>query len=240
VIAVDRPGFGYSDRPRGTVWSPEAQAQAIQKALQKIGLEQPIVVGHSWGTLVALAMALNDPDAIAGLVLLSGYYYGTARPDVVGPSLMALPVVGDVLANTIAPFVGLATGPIAVKASFAPAGVPEKFSGFPVALGLRPAQMRATAADTALMIPGAVALSARYGELELPAIIMAGEGDLIVHVQNHAARLVEELKQAELRVVPAQGHMFHYAVPDQVVAAIDRVDSVALSQRLHPSPETAP
>ncbi|MEA1015611.1 alpha/beta hydrolase [Sphingosinicella sp. LY1275] len=223
VLAFDRPGFGYSDRPRTTIWTPAAQAELIAKALKEIGAEGAVVVGHSWGTMVAIAMALDHPEAVAGLVLLSGYYYGSARPDVVPFSVPAIPLLGDVIAHTVAPLTGLLTGPAAVKASFAPAAVSEKFADLPIAMALRPSQVRATAADTALMIPGAVALSRRYRELRLPVIIMAGEGDLIAHIGKHSERLVEDIGGSDLRVVPEQGHLFHYAVPEQVVRAITDV-----------------
>jgi pimeloyl-ACP methyl ester carboxylesterase len=220
VIAFDRPGFGYSDRPRSKVWTAAAQADLIAKALKQIGVGPAIVVGHSWGTLVALAMGLDHREATAGLVLLSGYYHGTARPDVLPSSIPAIPLLGDLIANTTAPLTGLLIGPAAVKASFAPAQISEKFASFPKAMALRPSQVRATAADTAMMIPGAIALSKRYGELDLPVIIMAGRGDLIAHVGKHGEKLVGEVKGAELRIVPEQGHLFHYKVPEQVVTAI--------------------
>ncbi len=223
VIAFDRPGFGYSDRPRAAVWTPAAQARLIARALEEIGAGPAVVVGHSWGTLVALAMALDHPDAVAGLVLLSGYYYGTARPDVVPASLPAIPVLGDLMANTVSPLAGLLVGPLAVKASFAPAPVPDTFARFPVAMTLRPSQIRATAGDTAMMIPSAICLSRRYGDLDLPIVVMAGEGDLIAHPDTHAERFVGDVASAELRIVPGQGHLFHYAVPEQVVDAVDDV-----------------
>ena len=223
VLAFDRPGFGYSDRPRSTVWSPAAQADLIVRALRQIGVGRAVVVGHSWGTLVALSMALDHPDAVAGLVLMSGYYHGTARPDVVSGSLPGVPVIGDVMANTVSPRLGALTGPLAVRASFAPASVPAKFAAFPAAMALRPGQIRATGADTAMMVPAAIGLSRRYGELALPVVVMAGAGDLIAHKDRHAERLVEDIAGAELRVIPSQGHLFHYAVPEQVVAAIDTV-----------------
>ena len=220
IIAFDRPGFGYSDRPRSRAWTPTAQADLIAQALQQIGVERAVIVGHSWGTMVALAMALDHPELVSGLVLLSGYYYGSARPDVVPASMPAVPVLGDLMAHTVSPLAGLLVGPVAVKASFAPAPISDKFASFPVAMTLRPSQVRATAADTAMMVPGAIALSRRYDELALPIIAMAGEGDLITHLGEHAERFVEEVDGAELRVVPGEGHLFHYAVPDQVVAAI--------------------
>jgi pimeloyl-ACP methyl ester carboxylesterase len=79
AIAFDRPGFGHSERPRGRSWTAAAQAALFAKALAQLGVERPIVVGHSWGTLVALALALDHPQSVAGLVLASGYYFPTAR-----------------------------------------------------------------------------------------------------------------------------------------------------------------
>ena len=61
VIAFDRPGFGYSERPGDTVWTPSAQADLIRKALLRLGVEKSLMVGHSWGTLVALAYGLQNP-----------------------------------------------------------------------------------------------------------------------------------------------------------------------------------
>src|SRR6266513_1920676 len=72
VIAIDRPGFGHSDRPRSTVWTPEAQADLLAAALKKIGVPRAIVLGHSWGTLVAVALALKYPHEAQALVLASG------------------------------------------------------------------------------------------------------------------------------------------------------------------------
>ncbi len=223
VIAFDRPGFGYSERPRSTVWTPAAQAALIAKALDQIGVEPAVVVGHSWGTMVALAMALDHPGSVTGLVLLSGYYYGTARPDVFSASIPAIPLLGDLVAHTSAPLTGLLSGPLGVKASFSPAPVSNKFANFPVAMTLRPSQIRAAAADTAMMIPAAIALSQRYAELELPVVIIAGDGDLIAHPDKHAGRLAADIAGADLRIVAGQGHLLHYAVPEQVVTAIDDV-----------------
>jgi pimeloyl-ACP methyl ester carboxylesterase len=41
VIVFDRPGFGHSDRPRGTIWTHEAQARLIHDALSNIGADVP-------------------------------------------------------------------------------------------------------------------------------------------------------------------------------------------------------
>jgi pimeloyl-ACP methyl ester carboxylesterase len=89
VIAFDRPGFGHTERPRNVVWSQAAQADLIGRALARLGVTRPLVLGHSWGASVAVALALQYPNLVQGLVLVSGYYYPTLRPDFV--ILSALP-----------------------------------------------------------------------------------------------------------------------------------------------------
>ena len=98
VIAFDRPGFGYSDRPHGSAWSARAQADLLRDAFVILGINRPVVLGHSLGAAVALALALNHPDDVRGLVLLSGYYYPTLRADVLLSSPPAIPILGDLLA----------------------------------------------------------------------------------------------------------------------------------------------
>src|SRR3982751_1502999 len=95
VIAVDRPGFGHTERPRHRVWTASAQAHLVHRVLERLNVERPIIIGHSWGTLVALAVAVGRWRELRGLVLLSGYYYPTRRADVALSAPLAIPGVGD-------------------------------------------------------------------------------------------------------------------------------------------------
>src|SRR5215208_5730884 len=131
VIAFDRPGFGDSDRPRSTIWTPEAQADLIATALKKIGVPRAIVLGHSWGTLVALAFALKYPQEVQALVLASGYYYPTARADVVMLSPPAIPLIGDLLSHTLSPLLSRLMCPLLLSKIFGPSSVPDKFKAVP-------------------------------------------------------------------------------------------------------------
>jgi pimeloyl-ACP methyl ester carboxylesterase len=223
VIVFDRPGFGYSERPRSRLWTPQAQARLLHHALQEIGIDSAIVVGHSWGTLVALSMALDVPDFVRGLVLLSGYYYASMRPDVPLLAGPAIPGLGDVMRYTVSPLVGRMLWRPLAKGMFSPLPVDARFRAQPAWMMLRPKQLRASAADTAMMIPGAAALSKRYLELRVPAIVIAGTKDKIADFGHNAERLSERLPDAELRLQPGVGHMVHWAHPDQVVEAIDAI-----------------
>lgn len=227
VIVFDRPGYGYSTRPRGRLWAPEAQAGLLHQALQRLGVERPIVVGHSWGAFVALALALDYPQDVRSLVLLSGYYFPTVRLDVPLLSPPAIPVLGDIMRYTISPLIGRLIWPLMLRRIFAPAPVPARFARFPVWMALRPAQLRASAGETALMIPSALVLRHRYGELTLPVVIMAGADDRHVDVGRQSARLHRELPQSDLRLAPGVGHMVHHSVPRQVLAAIDAAAQAA-------------
>ena len=105
VIVFDRPGFGHSLRPRNVVWTPEAQADLFAKALDRLNVPRAIVLGHSWGASVAIALAIKHPSLVEALVLASGYYFPTARADVLALSGPAIPGLGDIISSTIAPIV---------------------------------------------------------------------------------------------------------------------------------------
>lgn len=223
VLIFDRPGFGYSERPRGRLWTADEQAELLYKALCQLGVNRPVVVGHSWGAIVALALAEAHPTDTGGLVLLSGYYFWTLRPDVPLATLGALPVVGDVLRHTMSPLLGWLAMPIFKRGLFSPAAVPARFQAeYSPAMALRPSQIRATSLDGALLIPSAVRLRGGYEELSMPVIILAGEGDKVVFNRS-AKRLQASIKDSVLRIVKGAGHMLHYSVPQLVAEAVEEV-----------------
>ena len=221
VIAFDRPGFGYSTRPRDRLWTPAAQADLLHGALERLSVEQPVVVGHSMGTMVAMALALNYPKDVRSLVLIGGYYYPSLRLDALLTAPVALPVLGDAMRYTVTALTSRALLGKMAKSMFAPDDVPANF--FPVLsreMLLRPVQLRANAEDAAFMVPAANSMSSRYHELTLPVTLIAGEEDLVVSVESQSARLHAELPQSELHVVPRTGHMAHYVAQDLIVKAV--------------------
>ena len=227
VIIFDRPGFGYSERPRGHLWTAAQQAELLHKALQQLGIERPVVVGHSWGTIVALALAERHQADTAGLVLLSGYYVWTLRPDVLLVAAGALPVIGDLLRYTISPLLGWLQMPLLKWQMFSPARVPARFQAeYSSAMALRPSQIRATSIDGVLMIPGALALRGEYKNLTLPVLIIAGEGDKVVF-KRRSEQLQARIRGSVLQIVKGAGHMVHHLVPGQVAQAVERVAEAA-------------
>jgi pimeloyl-ACP methyl ester carboxylesterase len=221
VLAFDRPGYGYSERPRTKLWNPEEQANLISDALEQIGVSRAVVLGHSWGASVAMALALNHPQLVKGLVLASGYFYPSIRTDVLVLSAPTVPVIGDVIRYSISPIVSRMIWPLMLRRVFAPASVPDKFEGFPKEMAFRPSQIRASAAESAMMIPNAYVTQSLYKELSMPVIIIAGERDQLVDIESQSARLHRELPRSVLRRIPHTGHMVHQTATEAVMAAID-------------------
>jgi pimeloyl-ACP methyl ester carboxylesterase len=218
-IAFDRPGFGYSERPRGRAWGPSEQASLLLRALAHLGIERPIVVGHSWGALVALAMALDSPEDVSGLVLLSGYYYPLPRAEIGVPG--AFPFTRVVLHHTVAPFVRRLMAPDTLRRVFAPCVVPERFRrAYPMPLAMRTSQMRAVDDEAAMLLDATKAFSRLYRELIVPVRLIAGSDDRIVDTDAHSARLHQELGTSTFHRVAGCGHMVHHAAPEEVAAAI--------------------
>lgn len=233
VIVFDRPGFGYSDRPRNVVWTAEAQARLLLQALALIGAARPLVVGHSWGSLVAADIALQAPEAISGVVLMSGYYRPTVRLDAALLAGPAIPLLGDVLRFTLSPALARLMLPQLLKALFAPAPVSERFTtDYPISLSLRPSQLRAAAAEAALMTKEAARLSARLPGLATPTLVVAGQGDRIIDSWNQTAWLASQVAGSELLTLEGAGHMVHHTAGDEVAAAIRDFAAHCFAQQL--------
>jgi pimeloyl-ACP methyl ester carboxylesterase len=223
VIVFDRPGFGHSDRPRDVIWTPDAQAELIKDALARLKISNAIVLGHSWGASVAVALGLKFPALVRGLVLASGYYYPTVRADVVASAVPSLPLIGDILSHTVSPLISRATWQMAMKKIFGPKSVPEKFAGFPKEMALRPSQIRAAAAESTMMIPDAFRVRHQYADLKMPVVIIAGEEDGLIDIDTQSARLHSDISQSSFHRLPGNGHMIQQTATDQLMSAISEV-----------------
>jgi pimeloyl-ACP methyl ester carboxylesterase len=223
VLCFDRPGFGHSRRPRSRIWTATAQAALFMKALNQLGVRNPVVFGHSWGTLVAVALSRRNDYPIRGLVLASGYYFPTPRWDVWLMSGPAIPILGDLVSYTVAPIISWAILPGALRKVFLPRSIPPNFKNeFPTSLMLRPKQLRAAAQESALLVPTAAQFRAFYPSIGCPVRILHGAEDQVIEPKQ-ARDLHQALPRSDLHLLQNAGHMVTYAD----VAAIARAVSFA-------------
>ncbi len=241
VIVPDRPGFGHSPRPRG-LWTAKSQARLFAAAMDSLGVERAVVVGHSWGVLPALELALEHPGRVSALVLVGGYYHPTLRLDVPLMSLAAVPLLGGLLRHTVLPPLGWLLRRQMLRVLFAPAGITSRFDAlFPFGLSVRPSQLRATAMDIANMLPGTAALVRRYERLTLPVAIVGGTGDRVVDFDTQSRWLHRLLPHSRLHAIEADGHMAHHTEPVLVADIVAQAVREAARQEAgaEPMPSTA-
>ncbi|QCN94519.1 alpha/beta fold hydrolase [Azospirillum argentinense] len=232
-ICFDRPGHGYSEATPRRDAGPAAQAALLRAATRKLGLERPIVVGHSLAGAVALAWALDFPEEVGGLVILSAFTHPTPRPDFLPFMGPAIPAVGPLLSHTVLPPLDRLILPPLMRRIFEPNPVPPSYNELSPDLLLRPTQLEAAADQLAALIPGVAAMAPRYSEIRCPMAVVAGREDRIVDPHAHAVPLHNAVAGSTLHLLAETGHMPQHARPDAVMAAIERVERAMTSTSAH-------
>lgn len=231
VIAVDRPGLGRSGRPREYqgIWNtaaepPSLQARLLQGAADQLDVRNPIVVGHSYGGAIALAWALERPDATAGLVLL-----GAASNPWPGELGLLYRVNSTVLGSALViPLITAFTPHVLIQDTLSQIFAPQKppagyMDHFGPDMTLRRSTMRANAQQVNGLKPHIKEMAKRYGSLSLPVEILHGTEDSTVPITIHSEPLSRQIPNAVLTPLPGVGHMPHHAAPNEVVQAVKRV-----------------
>ena len=230
VIMLDRPGLGWTSRLPGKSgpWNtrsetPMEQAALLQKAADIVGINRPIVVGHSFGGAVAMAWALSQPEETAALVLLGAV--SNPWPGDLGWTYTVTGSAwgGGLVVPVASAFVQRSYIDDSVESIFKPQPAPEGYAEHVGAtLVLRRESMRANAQQVNNLRPHIVKMSKRYEGLSLPLEIIHGDADTIVPMSIHSEPLSRQVKGANLTVLKGVGHMPHHADPDAVEDAIDR------------------
>ncbi|WP_072384244.1 alpha/beta fold hydrolase [Novosphingobium sp. NDB2Meth1] len=214
LIVVDRPGSGYSayhgDSDRGLA----VQGAMIAELMDKLGLHRPLVVGHSLGGAIALAMALAHPGKIGGLALLAPLTQPIETiPQVFKALDLKSPLVRTLLAWTLAVPAGRLGADAANAQVFGPEPFPADFeTRGGAALTLRPEAFVAACGDVEAARAEMAGIAARYGELSLPVGIMFAKGDLLLDPSVHGQPTVSAITGAELKLIEG-GHMFPLTQP---------------------------
>lgn len=217
VILVDRPGSGYSTADEGTAPGVIAQGAIIAAFISALKLKQPVVVGHSMGGAIGLALALDYPHLVSSLVLLAPLSQKQGRAPKAFGGLMLLP---DIARQTFAETVGAPLSKLAsdkvLTAIFAPEVVPPDFatrggaalSERATAIAVASHEMKSANDDLARIVP-------RYSELAVPTAILFGRHDAVLDPKLHGTLTADQIDGATLTLIDG-GHMIIATAAERV------------------------
>ena len=228
VIAVDRPGSGYSVRTPGAGANLNAQADVMAALIREMKLEKVLVVGHSLGGAVALALAQRHPELVCGLALLAPL---THAPKKVSPAFKGLMFTRNwsqqLVAWTLALPLTISKSQQILAFAFGPEAVPADYAlrggGL---LSARPSQFIAACQDLAAVEQDLPEMEAAYARMRLPVSVLYGRGDRILNPGEQGQALVNALPGVQLTLIEG-GHMLPVTLPhlcaDFVRATLKRV-----------------
>ena len=215
VILMDRPGSGYSRRAPGATGRLTEQATIVAEFIRKLGLERPLLVGHSLGGAIALGVALDHPETVKALALVAPL---THVPKNVPAPFRALDIKSNffrwLVAWTVATPIGIRRGKVILDAIFSPDPAP---ADFPIRgggiLGLRPRSFYNTSSDMRAVNFDLGRMVTRYSSLQVPVHILYGTTDEVLDHHVHGEGMKAKSSLISVELIPG-GHMLPVTAPD--------------------------
>ena len=217
LLIIDRPGSGYSTWTSPTDWSLGRHASVVRQFIEALGLDRPLLVGHSLGGAISLALAIEHPEAVSGLALLAPLTQpNTEVSDIFKALAIQSGLVRRLIANTLATPLSrrnrVATGLVVFGPELPPRDFDEKGGS---ALAARPSSFFAASSELVNLnaeLPGMVA---RYPGLSLPVGILYGRDDQILSPSLQGEVTAGQIPGCQLKVM-AGGHMIPVTAPIEV------------------------
>ena len=212
TLAIDRPGWGQTG---GKARSFAAQAELVAEELLSRRTGPATVVGYSFGGGVALRLALDHPELVSGLLLVSSI--GGAGSVTFGDAVLAAPLIGPALSLTT--LAGLATAvPLMVRLTgleTLQANLPDEVSR------LSAAEVQSFVDDQRFLMRDHHALERSVHRITAPARVLHGALDIVV-APSAAATLATELG-VEVELDDEAGHLMLHQAPQRVAEAIEEL-----------------
>jgi pimeloyl-ACP methyl ester carboxylesterase len=214
VIAIDLLGHGGSEMPRSG-YSMQDQAQLVAQVLDRLGVGKAIVVGHSLGGVVAVALAEQSPELVSGLAIIDSApdsSYGSL--DLLARALY-VPVLGEALWRVKSSW----TIRKGLEQAFAPGfDVPDQFVDDLKRMTYTAYDHSSSAADD---YTGESPLQERIRPLHLPLLAIFGAEDQIVDARP-ALSAYADVPAAQTALLQGSGHSPQVEKPVETARVIQR------------------
>lgn len=232
VIAVDRPGSGYSVRERDRATRLTDQADAIIALLDTLHIERALFVGHSLGGALSLTIAIRHPTRVAGLALIAPLTHYAGRFPAV---FRALAVRGSrarrFVAHVLATPGFILNRKKVLPQIFGPEPVPRDYrlrgGGL---LTLRPSQYLGASEDLGAVPEVLPSIESRYETLNRsdapPIHVLYGRGDRILDYRIQGEGFASRVPACRLELVDG-GHMLPLTQPERCAQFIRDVFAIS-------------
>ena len=224
VTVYDRPGHGYSSAEK-TGQNLEHNANIVLGLIHKLQLENVIVVGHSYGGSIIMALAVRNPDQIKAFIPIAGATYPIGNIEPIY-SLIGIPIIGRGFAAVASSFIGPAMIKDGLKEAFNPNEdlIPEGYIDSRVAIWLQTKVLVTTAREELNLNSDLEKIIPDYGKILKKFFIIHGENDLWVP-KGDSLKLHKIIRNSKLILLSETGHQVQYERPDILIRAINEVAS---------------
>lgn len=200
---------------------PGNQAKMLMGLVDRIAPERLVLVAHSLGGPLAAHIALERPERLHGLVLLSAVTHPWLGNALRYHPLSTAPTLGPIFNRLIGIPLARFLLPNGVTLAFSPRTVPPNYmkeSELP--LLYREKTFRSNLQDIVAADDFLKSQTLRNRELRVPILAITGDRDAFVSPERHSLALVREAAMARVMVLPGVGHMPHHAVPKMIARTI--------------------
>jgi pimeloyl-ACP methyl ester carboxylesterase len=217
VIALDRPGHGWSQAPGGPL-GLRANAAAIAALVRELGLGPATLVGHSYGAAVTLRAALDSPELVRHVVAVCPCTAIDRRNARYG----SIPLMDGPVGAALLHFIALPMLPFALPLraeAWYPAPAPPGWGASRV-FAYVPSQMHASVRNFHELHADVAWLADHLPSLAPPLTVLAGAQDLVTPPPHHVDWLRRAVPGARIELVPRVGHWLPRLKPELVAAAV--------------------
>ena len=210
LIYIDRPGFGYSERNENK-WDAERQADLARLYVKNIHGKNLILVGHSWGAMVAMAWAAKFPEEVKGVVSIAGLNMPFSGVSKLANDTGLLRLAYELYFTSVAKRANSGSIEKFAGRMFQPQDIPSGYLDYVGSdLSRRRSTIKANKGDLLITSQALNQNYASYGRIEMPVEIIHGNEDFLLPFKSQAVAFNKAIPNSRLHILPNVGHMAHH------------------------------
>jgi len=210
LIYIDRPGFGYSERNENK-WNAERQADLARLYVKNIHGKNLILVGHSWGAMVAMAWAAKFPEEVKGVVSIAGLNMPFSGVSKLANDTGLLRLAYELYFTSVAKRANSGSIEKFAGRMFQPQDIPSGYLDYVGSdLSRRRSTIKANKGDLLITSQALEQNYTSYGRIEMPVEIIHGNEDFLLPFKSQAVAFNKAIPNSRLHILPNVGHMAHH------------------------------